>query len=100
MHLIGGYLDEHCRSEELSLHLLQHFIKDASTKYLLQTACIGSLNTTYRDKGTAYPVVYGCGVEVASGEIWPATFPDSEPEELVRHIRYTILTNADLLNDI
>lgn len=89
VHLIGGYCDEKSCSETLSLQLLKYFIQDVSARYVLQTSCIGSLNTTYRNqKTTAFPVVYGCAVDVETGEIFPAKFPDSAPEELIRHIRY------------
>ena len=41
----------------------------------LTTACVGELNTTIRG-GIHWPIIYGVGVNVKTGEIFPATFPD------------------------
>lgn len=52
----------------------------------LTLACVGELNTTYRG-GIQWPIIYGVGVNVKSGEIYPATFPDKGPDFHLRQAR-------------
>ncbi|XP_043228377.1 protein N-terminal asparagine amidohydrolase-like [Amphibalanus amphitrite] len=86
LHLVGGYRDGRGVSEEVSLSLLNALSK---TRYEvdLVTCCLGELNTITRD-GMNWPVVYGVGVTVETGELFPASFPDKGPEMALRHARF------------
>ncbi|CAH1119371.1 unnamed protein product [Phaedon cochleariae] len=53
----------------------------------LTLACVGQMNTDIRD-GIPWPILYGVGVSVKTGEIFPATFPDKGPEEHLRSARH------------
>lgn len=52
----------------------------------LTLACVGELNTTVRG-GIHWPMIYGVGVNVKTGEIFPATFPDKGPDLALRCAR-------------
>lgn len=52
----------------------------------LTQACIVDLNTTVRNDRN-WPIVYGVGVNIRTGEIFPATFPDKGPELSLRQAR-------------
>lgn len=52
----------------------------------LTLACVGELNTTIRG-GIHWPMIYGVGVNVKTGEIFPATFPDKGPDLALRCAR-------------
>lgn len=53
----------------------------------LTLACIGELNTTIRG-GILWPMIYGVGVNVKTGEIFPATFPDKGPDLPLRCAKF------------
>lgn len=53
----------------------------------LTQACVGELNTAVRG-GIHWPMIYGAGVNVKTGEIFPATFPDKGPEHALRSARH------------
>lgn len=84
--VVGGYEDENDRSEELTVDLLKQVIGSSTTKFRLGIFCVGSANTSFRS-GVAYPVHYGCAVDVASGEVFPAGFDDQGPDRVLRHAR-------------
>lgn len=52
----------------------------------LTLCCVGELNTTVRG-GIHWPVIYGIGLNVKTGEIFPATFPDKGPDQALRCAR-------------
>lgn len=52
----------------------------------LTQACIVDLNTIIRNDRN-WPIVYGVGVNIRSGEIFPATFTDKGPELSLRQAR-------------
>ncbi len=58
----------------------------------LVTCCVGDLCTIHRN-GIPWPVVYGAGVNVRTGEIFPATFTDRGPDLDIRNAR--TLTGGD-----
>ena len=58
----------------------------------LETCCIGDLCTLHRN-GIAWPVVYGVGVNVKTGDIFPAQFTDKGPDMDIRYAR--TLTGGD-----
>ena len=47
---------------------------------------IGEMNTNY-SKSYPSPILYGAGVEIKTGQIFPATFPDHGPDNILRHVR-------------
>lgn len=49
-------------------------------------ACIGELNSIIRGD-INWPIIYGIGVNVKTGEIYPATFPDKGPDLQLRQAR-------------
>lgn len=53
----------------------------------LTLCCVGELNTTVRG-GIHWPVIYGIGLNVKTGEIFPATFPDKGPDQALRSARH------------
>lgn len=53
----------------------------------LTLACVGELNTTIRG-GIHWPMVYGVGVNIKTGEIFPANFPDKGPDQALRCARH------------
>ena len=70
----------------MSVHLLASFHKHP-VEIDLTLACVGELNTTVRG-GIPWPMIYGVGVNVKTGEIFPATFPDKGPDQALRFARY------------
>nr|CAD7413803.1 unnamed protein product [Timema cristinae] len=50
-------------------------------------ACVGELNTTVRGNMRC-PILYGCGVNVKTGELFPANFPDKGPDQALRSARH------------
>ena len=52
----------------------------------LLTCCIGELYTLHRN-GIPWPAFYGIGVNVRSGEIFPAQFTDRGPDLDIRYAR-------------
>ncbi|KPP73112.1 protein N-terminal asparagine amidohydrolase-like, partial [Scleropages formosus] len=67
LHLIGGFDDDRKLSQQLSLNLLE-------------------LNDVVID-GVHRPIVYGIGVNVKTGDVFPASFPCREPAEDLRSAR-------------
>lgn len=62
----------------------------------LTLCCVGELNTTVRG-GTHWPVIYGIGLNIKTGEIFPATFPDKGPDQALRCARH--LTGGQQVSD-
>ncbi|XP_062304477.1 protein N-terminal asparagine amidohydrolase [Osmerus eperlanus] len=85
LHLVGGFDDESKTSEKLSLNLLAAFHKQKEDIHL-ETCCITEMNDVIVD-GTHRPVVYGIGVNVKTGEVFPASFPYKGPAEELRSAR-------------
>lgn len=52
----------------------------------LTQACVGELNTILRGE-TNWPIIYGVGVNIKTGEIFPASFPDKGPDLPLREAR-------------
>ncbi|XP_013787100.1 protein N-terminal asparagine amidohydrolase-like [Limulus polyphemus] len=86
LHLVGGFLDSRGYSEDLAVRLIYTFNKQPVSIHLV-TACITELNNSLRGN-INWPVIYGIGVNVKSGEIFPATFPDKGPDVPLRSTRY------------
>ena len=52
----------------------------------LITCCLGELCTIHRN-GIPWPVIYGIGVNVKTGDIFPANFTDKGPDLDIRNAR-------------
>ncbi|XP_041134119.1 protein N-terminal asparagine amidohydrolase-like isoform X2 [Polyodon spathula] len=85
LHLFGGFDDERHTSHKLSLNLLAAFSKQNEDIHL-ETCCITELNDIVVE-GIHRPVVYGIGVNVKTGELFPATFSHRGPEDDLRSAR-------------
>lgn len=69
----------------MSLLFLESFHKHHLEIDLTQ-ACVGELNTIQRGE-INWPIIYGVGVNIKTGEIFPATFPDKGPDLQLRLAR-------------
>ncbi|KAG5278847.1 hypothetical protein AALO_G00103380 [Alosa alosa] len=85
LHLVGGFDDESQTSHKLSLSLLAAFQKQQEEIHL-ETCCITEMNDEVVE-GVHRPVVYGIGVNVKTGEVFPASFPTRGPAEDLRSAR-------------
>ncbi|XP_039285499.1 protein N-terminal asparagine amidohydrolase [Nilaparvata lugens] len=85
LQMVGGFSDSCHYSEELFFNLMHAFQKQP-IEIDLTMACVGELNTTVRN-GRQWPILFGAGVNVKTGEIFPATFPDKGPEQALRKAR-------------
>ncbi|XP_072029573.1 protein N-terminal asparagine amidohydrolase-like [Amphiura filiformis] len=95
LHLVGGFSDDQKHSEKLSKELLCEFHRQASPVHL-KTACITDVNTIVKDNAN-WPRLYGIGVNVKSGEIFPAIFEDKGPDQALRGLR-NFIGDQDMLN--
>ncbi|KAM0727075.1 Protein N-terminal asparagine amidohydrolase [Formica fusca] len=96
LQLVGGYSDPRNYSEELFYTILSAFHKQP-VEIDLTLCCVGELNTTVR-AGIHWPVIYGIGLNVKTGEIFPAGFPDKGPDQALRCARQ--LTGGQQVLDI
>ncbi|KAL7825911.1 hypothetical protein SRHO_G00336490 [Serrasalmus rhombeus] len=85
LHLVGGFDDDSKTSHKLSLNILVAFQKQKEEIHL-ETCCITDMNDVVRD-GIHRPIVYGIGVNVKTGELFPASFPQRGPAEDLRSAR-------------
>ncbi|XP_067859343.1 protein N-terminal asparagine amidohydrolase isoform X2 [Heptranchias perlo] len=85
VHLIGGFIDDRLLSHRLSLELLEAF-NSHSENIHLATYCLTELNDVVKER-VHWPVIYGIAVNVKTGEIFHATFPDRGPDEDIRSAR-------------
>lgn len=85
LHLVGGFNDESKTSHKLSLSILAAFQKQEEDIHL-KTCCITEINDTVVD-GNHRPVVYGIGVNVKTGDVFPSSFPQKGPAEELRSAR-------------
>ncbi|XP_015511689.1 protein N-terminal asparagine amidohydrolase [Neodiprion pinetum] len=96
LQLVGGYSDPRNCSEDIFYNILCAFHKQP-VEVDLTLCCIGEVNTTVRG-GIHWPVIYGIGVDVKTGEIFPANFPDKGPDQALRNARQ--LTGGQQVLDI
>ncbi|KAF0761272.1 protein N-terminal asparagine amidohydrolase [Aphis craccivora] len=85
MSLIGGFTHVLRYSEQVFYSLMVAVHKHQSEIELV-LACVGELNTIMRNN-VHWPLLYGAGVMVKSGEVFPANFPDKGPEQPLRLAR-------------
>ncbi|XP_066545434.1 protein N-terminal asparagine amidohydrolase [Amia ocellicauda] len=85
LHLVGGFDDDMKTSQKLSLSLLATFHSQKEDIHLV-TCCITELNDVVSE-GIHRPAVYGIGINVKSGEVFPGSFPSRGPAEELRSAR-------------
>uniref|UniRef100_A0A8C1V3A0 Protein N-terminal asparagine amidohydrolase n=1 Tax=Cyprinus carpio TaxID=7962 RepID=A0A8C1V3A0_CYPCA len=85
LHLVGGFDDDRRTSHSLSLSILAAFQKQTEEIHL-ETCCITDMNDIIKD-GIHRPVVYGIGVNVKTGHVFPASFTHRGPAEELRSAR-------------
>uniref|UniRef100_A0A1A7YJQ6 N-terminal asparagine amidase n=1 Tax=Iconisemion striatum TaxID=60296 RepID=A0A1A7YJQ6_9TELE len=85
LHLVGGFNDDAKTSHKLSLSVLAAFQKQEQDIHL-ETCCITDMNDIV-ENGLHKPAVYGIGVNVKTGEVFPASFPQKGPAEELRSAR-------------
>ncbi|XP_026158650.1 protein N-terminal asparagine amidohydrolase [Mastacembelus armatus] len=85
LHLVGGFSDDAKTSHKLSLNILAAFQNQTEDVHL-ETCCITEMNDTVVD-GNHKPVVYGIGVNVKTGDVFPASFTHKGPAEELRSAR-------------
>ncbi|KAK7003923.1 protein N-terminal asparagine amidohydrolase [Biomphalaria glabrata] len=96
MHLFGGFSDERKNSHKVSNDIFRA-LSDCLHNIYLVTACIINYNTVYKKDNKPFPVIYGVAVNVATGEIFPATFPDKGPDYDVRCARHFTGSKENLI---
>ncbi|XP_074961313.1 protein N-terminal asparagine amidohydrolase isoform X2 [Phalacrocorax aristotelis] len=94
VHLVGGFNDDRQLSQKLTNQLLRAFDLQPDDVHLV-TFCVTELNDR-EEKDIHFPVIYGIAVNVKTGEIFPATFPEKGPDEALRSAH--VLTGATLTN--
>jgi protein N-terminal asparagine amidohydrolase len=85
LQLVGGYRDTQGYGEELFFSIMQAFHKHPLEIDLTQ-AVVGDLNTVQRGD-INWPIIYGIGINIKTGEIFPANFPDKGPDVQLRLAR-------------
>ncbi|XP_029360877.1 protein N-terminal asparagine amidohydrolase [Echeneis naucrates] len=85
LHLVGGFNDESKTSHELSLNILAAFQIQKEDIHL-ETCCITEMNDIVVD-GTHRPIIYGIGVNVKTGDVFPSSFTHKGPAEELRSAR-------------
>ncbi|XP_077380376.1 protein N-terminal asparagine amidohydrolase isoform X1 [Festucalex cinctus] len=85
LHLVGGFKDDAMTSHELSLNILEAF-QQLKDDIHLQTCCVTEMNDVVVN-AVHKPAVYGVGVNVKTGKVFPATFPCKGPAEDLRSAR-------------
>ncbi|XP_051567373.1 protein N-terminal asparagine amidohydrolase-like isoform X2 [Myxocyprinus asiaticus] len=85
LHLVGGFDDDRKTSHALSLNILAAF-QNHREEIHLETCCITDMNDVIKE-GIHRPLVYGIGVNVKSGYVFPASFIFRGPAEELRSAR-------------
>ncbi|KAJ7347646.1 hypothetical protein OS493_039809 [Desmophyllum pertusum] len=85
LHMFGGFHDDRGTSNKLTISILRA-IQNQNERIHLCSACVTDFNDTV-EKGLHKPIIYGIGINVQDGQIYPATFLDKGPDEWIRHAR-------------
>ncbi|KAK7913559.1 hypothetical protein WMY93_013770 [Mugilogobius chulae] len=85
LHLVGGFKDDAKTSEKLSVNILMAFDRQKENVHL-ETCCITEMNDIVVN-GTHRPLVYGIGVNVKTGDVFPSSFTCKGPAEELRSAR-------------
>ncbi|XP_067002297.1 protein N-terminal asparagine amidohydrolase [Anabrus simplex] len=96
LQLVGGFSDARNYSETLFYNIMYAFHRQL-VEIDLTLACVGELNTTVRNN-IHWPILYGVGMNVKTGELFPATFPDKGPDQALRYARH--LTGGQQVLDV
>jgi len=83
--VVGGYTDNKSISHSLTTSTLQTLHKQRVDLDLVR-CCVGELCTINRN-GIPWPMVYGVGVDIKTGHLFPATFTDKGPDMDIRNAR-------------
>nr|CAH7718030.1 unnamed protein product [Callosobruchus chinensis] len=95
IYLVGGYQDPKGLSEQLFGEIFKT-VQKLPQEIHLKLACIGEANTVVKNR-TPWPKVYGVAVKIDTGEIFPATFEEKGPDEILRHVKILAGT-SDIMN--
>ncbi|XP_071962514.1 protein N-terminal asparagine amidohydrolase-like [Antedon mediterranea] len=95
LHIFGGFCDDRFQSQQLTKEILSEFHKQP-LPISLMTACVSELNDVIKD-GKHWPVIYGIGVNVKTGAIFPAKFLDKGPDLVIRSTK-TFVGDKDMMN--
>jgi len=85
LHLVGAFADTKGLGAALVNSALAALHRQRSSLELV-TLCVGEL-CTVRRSGTPWPLLYGLGVNVKTGDIFPAQFTDKGPDMDLRTAR-------------
>lgn len=85
LHLFGGFLDTKGISSSLTISILEAVQKQDGLIHLC-SACVTGFNNVV-ESGQHKPIISGIGVSIQDGEIYPATFKNKGPDEIIRHGR-------------
>ncbi|XP_062853008.1 protein N-terminal asparagine amidohydrolase [Trichomycterus rosablanca] len=85
LHLVGGFDDDNKTSHKLSHDVLAAF-QEQKEEIHLESCCITEMNDVVMD-GIHKPIVYGIGVNVKTGDVFPASFPHRGPAHNLRSAR-------------
>ncbi|XP_058959225.2 protein N-terminal asparagine amidohydrolase [Pocillopora verrucosa] len=85
LHLFGGFLDDRGISSGLTVSILEALQKQDEPIHLC-SACVTGFNNVV-ESGQHKPIISGIGVSIQDGEIYPATFENKGPDEIIRHAR-------------
>ncbi|XP_038163251.1 protein N-terminal asparagine amidohydrolase [Cyprinodon tularosa] len=92
LHVVGGFDDDTKTSQKISLDILAAFQRQEEDIHL-ETCCITEMNDVVKE-GIHRPIIYGIGVNVKTGEVFPASFSYKGPAEDLRSAR--ILTGGEM----
>ena len=84
--IIGGYLDERETSERITASVLE-VLTSSQAVFRLVAAVTGEVNTEWR-RGVAWPRLYGAGVSVSTGQVFPARFCYHGPDPDIRSVKH------------
>ena len=84
-HIFGGFNDDRNTSSKLLEEILIMMSTLEQVIHLI-TACVYTLNTKVVNR-KYHPAVYGVAIDIRTNEIFPATFENKGPCEILRHAR-------------
>eukprot|EP00794_Sanderia_malayensis_P020035 gene20035-22000_t len=88
VHIVGGFADEHGTSDKVLATILFELCNCLPhASFNIKTACVSTQNNRVID-GKNVPIIYGIGVDIDSGDIFPARFSYKGPSEVLRHARF------------
>lgn len=86
LHLVGGFIDDRNESYGISKKIFEIFHRMTEEVHLL-TACVCEFNDHMKN-GIHMPIIFGIAVNLKTGELYPATFPDKGPDMALRGARH------------